>query len=319
MAKVRSKARISSRGALARGRAPDRHARSSAQNTRHLPSELTDKARGPRLQKVLAVAGVASRRMCEAFILEGRITVNGNRVNTLPVFVDPEQDRIELDGNPVLVHTPRRRATKSAHAKPLVRRQHIHVILHKPKRVISTTQDPHGRRHVLDFLPPHMLARHRLFPVGRLDADSTGLILLTDNGELANHLTHPRYEVAKQYHVTAQGHMTEKELQKLEQGVFLDQKARGGKTTMQRAKMAQIKIVGFSRDTTRGDRTRLSIRLLEGQNREIRRVLARLGHKVRRLERVAIGPIKLKGLGVGEWRVLQGSELKRLYQAAGLK
>ena len=295
--------------------------RATQSASRRAVDELTDKTRGPRLQKVLAGAGVASRRACETFILKGRIKVNGYHVTELPVFVNPLEDRIELDGNPLSIIKPKRRGSHSARTRTNTASsgRHTHVILHKPKRVITTTHDPHGRRHVLDLLPPELLATSRLFPVGRLDADSTGLILLTDDGELANRLTHPRYEVAKQYHITVHGRLNEKDLELLKKGVILaHQRVRRHHPSMRRAAMAQVKLIGFSRDKTRGDRTRLSVQLLEGQNREIRRILARMGHKVRRLERVAIGPIKLKGLAVGEWRILKGAEAKRLYNTVGI-
>lgn len=279
----------------------------------HIPDELTDANRGERIQKVMARAGVASRRECESLITDGRVSVNGQPVTDLPAWVDPARDRIEVDGEPVV--SPRgqkRRASKG----------HVYLMLHKPRRVISTTEDEQGRKHVLDLIDEHIDAR--LFPVGRLDADSTGLILLTDDGELANRLTHPRHGVPKQYLVTLHGHLTDEERQKLQRGLYLappkaTDPAKGRRPPAKRAAMEQVKIVRHDRDRARGDRTVISVTLREGQNREIRRLLARLGHKVRHLKRTAIGPLRLADLPVGGWRRLSGEEIRRLRRAAGLK
>ncbi|MEX0745093.1 MAG: pseudouridine synthase, partial [Phycisphaeraceae bacterium] len=180
---------------------------------------------------------------------------------------------------------------------------------------------------------------------GRLDADSTGLILLTDDGELANRLTHPRYGVNKQYQVSVRGKLESGDLEKLKRGLFLaapptkpaDERREsagssaspgppgspsGGRASKGRAKRASVesvRIVGFEKDRARGDRTSLAITLREGQNREIRRLMAALGYKVRRLKRTAIGPMKLTGLGAGQWRPLEAKEVQTLYREAGLK
>jgi pseudouridine synthase len=156
--------------------------------------------------------------------------------------------------------------------------------------------------------------RTRLFPVGRLDADSTGLMLLTNDGDLANRLTHPRYGVSKQYEVKVRGRLTEHDVRKLRDGLVLaDRKAQqGGK----RAAMQRVSILRHETDRTRGDRTTLLVTLTEGQNREIRRLLARLGFKVRKLKRTAIGPVRLKGLALGQWRLLTAGELRALKRAA---
>ena len=194
-----------------------------------------------------------------------------------------------------------------------------YILLHKPRRVITTNRDPQGRTTVLDLvnLPPAICKR--LFPVGRLDADSTGLILLTNDGELANRLTHPRYEVPKQYRVSIRGRLTDDDVKKLQQGLYLAHKTTDRQPRTKRAAMARVKLLGHERDRARGDRTNLLVTLHEGQNREIRRMIARLGHKVRRLERIAIGPLKLKGLAVGQWRMLTTTEVKRLYKTTALE
>jgi pseudouridine synthase len=260
----------------------------------------------------MANAGIASRRDCEQLIAEGRVFVNGHSVTKLPVWVDPSIDQIEVNGRSLF------RRAYSAQEK-----DHVYIILNKPRRVITTTADPEDRRTVLDMitLPPGLRHR-RLYPVGRLDADSTGLILLTDDGELAQNLTHPSHHVPKQYHVSVRGHVTEEDIDTLRKGLFLAQedrsdglRHRGASVT--RATAADIRVLSFTKDKTKGDRTRLLMTLYEGQNRQIRRMIAHLGHKVKRLERIAIGPIKLEGLGPGEWRMLTGSEIKKLKFSAG--
>lgn len=265
------------------------------------PREYKSSERGVRLQKAMAEAGVASRRDCEAMVLAGRVTVNGTRITELPAWVDPVEDRIELDGEAIT--QPRR--TRKGNAKK------TYVMVHKPRRVISTNDDPEGRRRVIDLVDAPL--RARFFPVGRLDADSTGLILLTDDGDLANRLTHPRYEIAKDYQVQVRGRLNEADLERLRKGLLL---ATDGRT--RKASVEAVRILGTETDRTRGDRTTLAIRLREGQNREIRRLLARLGLKVRRLKRVGIGPLRLKGLAIGEWRMLTPTELGKLRKAAGL-
>ncbi|NBC10471.1 MAG: pseudouridine synthase [Planctomycetes bacterium] len=271
----------------------------------NIPAEFADAARGIRLQKAMAEAGVASRRECEAMITEGRVTVNGKTVAALPAWVDPAEDRVEVDGRPIQKKT-RKSLTGGAH-KP------VYLLVNKPRNVISTSDDPEGRPTVLDLVDMPM--KQRLFAVGRLDADSTGLLLLTNDGELANRLTHPRYEVTKRYRVVVRGRIEEGDLARLRKGLLLAHD-RGGK--VKRAAMESVRIVKRQTDRTQGDKTLLEITLAEGQNREIRRLLARVGLKVRRLERTAIGPLKLKGLARGQWRRLDAKELGMLRKAAGL-
>lgn len=300
---------------------------------RAIPIEFTSKDRGIRLQKAMASAGVASRRDCEQIIQQGRVTVNGKLVADLPAWIDPEQDAVEVDGTLINPQSAYARQKRKAHtdtnadshvmltegqpttdSPQLPWSQRTYIMLNKPRRVISTTDDPEGRTHVLDLVNANFQAR--LFPVGRLDADSSGLILLTDDGELANRLTHPRYNVTKQYRVSIRGKVKDKDLEQLREGLYLA--AKHGDTPAKRASMDDIKILSREKDRKRGDRTTLLVTLSEGQNREIRRMLARLGYKVRRLKRVAIGPLVLKGLASGEWRTLRKSEVKQLYKASGL-
>lgn len=277
-----------------------------------------------RLHKLLADAGVASRRDCEALITQGRVAVNGKTVSKLPAWADPTADKIKVDGKPI-------------RSQPHTKQDSVYVLVHKPRHVVSTTSDPQGRKCVTELVD---LPKKRLFPVGRLDAESTGLMLLTNDGELANRLAHPRYEVSKQYHASVRGHVTDEDLKKLKEGLYLAHtknpmrnskphtiadahanktKGTGGAVQTKLAAMARVDLIGYSRDKARGQRTNLAITLREGQNREIRRMLARLGYKVRRLKRTAIGPIKITGLGLGQWRPLTGREVNMLRKTAGIE
>ncbi|MEM7625747.1 MAG: pseudouridine synthase [Planctomycetota bacterium] len=267
----------------------------------------TDNARGLRLQKAMASAGIASRRECEQLIEDGRVTVNGDRVTKLPAWIDPFEDRVEVDGEPLI--KPKKSAKKFASAGKM------YVMVHKPRGVLSTNDDPEGRRRLLDLIDPSAIPRGvRLYSVGRLDADSTGLILMTNDGDLTHRLTHPSFGVTKRYLVSVKGRLVDDDLKKLRKGLILsDQKA--GK----RAAMESISILRHETDRARGDRTTLSVTLTEGQNREIRRLLARVGIKVRRLKRTAVGPLRLKGLAPGEWRLLTNPEVWALRRAVGVK
>ncbi len=232
---------------------------------------------GERLQKVLARAGVASRRRAEELIRAGRVTVNGRVVTELGARVDPERDVVRVDGRPVRREPP------------------TYILLHKPVGVVSTTRDPQGRRTVLDLLPDLGV---RLYPVGRLDYDSSGLLLLTNDGELAHRLTHPRFGVEKVYRVRVQGHPSEDDLERLRRGVRLAE----GPTAPARVRVLR-------RDA---DGTWLEVALREGRNRQVRRMLAALGYGVRALVRVREGPLALRGLQPGQWRHLSDQEVRRL-------
>ncbi len=303
----------------------------------------SDKSRGERLQRVMARAGVAARRKCEELIVEGRVRVNGDTVAMLPAWVDPEHDRVEVDGVPLPRHRSRTAArdgddrdAPGPRGDAEADRRHTYIMVNKPKGVISTAEDDMGRRTVLDLVDAPLASPSgsrrggvnapRLFPVGRLDAESTGLILLTDDGDLTQKLTHPRYEVPKKYLVTVRGTVSQEDLQALRDGLYLaDRRAlrnagklRGGGSAQpaaSRAAVDRVALLGHDHDRTRGDRTRLGITLSEGQNREIRRLLARIGYKVRNLKRMAIGPLKLKGLAPGQWRPLTAPEVQMLHKA----
>jgi len=236
-----------------------------------------------RLQKFLSDAGVASRRHAEELILEGRVTVNGKVVDHLPAFVNPQTDRVTVDGSPVRLQKLE------------------YFLLHKPKNVVCTNHDPAGRLRAIDLLPKLPMP---LFPVGRLDADSTGLLLMTNDGELAERIMHPRYGVPKTYRAEVRGRVPNDLPQRLKQGVYL---AEG------RARAARVEIVHASRE-----RSVLMITLHEGRNRQVRRMLARLGYPVRTLKRVQIGPLSLRGLPVGAARRLTPKELTVLRRTVGL-
>ncbi|MEO1236608.1 MAG: pseudouridine synthase [Planctomycetota bacterium] len=276
------------------------------------PHNYTDNTRGPRLQKVMAQAGIASRRDCEAMIEAGRVTVNGDRVTRLPAWVDPFQDRVEVDGEPLV--KPKKSTRKFATAGKL------YVMVHKPRGVLSTNDDPEGRQRLIDLIDPAVVPRGvRLFPVGRLDADSTGLILMTNDGELTHRLTHPSFGVTKRYLVSVRGRLVDDDLAKLRRGLFLPSKKHADRDTApKRASMQSVAILRHETDRTRGDRTTLAVTLTEGQNREIRRLLARVGFKVRKLKRTALGPVRLKGLTPGNWRMLTHQEVGALRRAARL-
>lgn len=278
------------------------------------PPDLRDASRGIRLQKAIAAAGFASRREAESLIEAGRVSVNGGVITDLPAWVDPYEDRIEVNGRPL--PRPRRRSEHVPHTAG-----HTYLMLNKPRRVLSTTNDDRGRATVLDLIQARIPAR--LYPVGRLDSESTGLILLTDDGEMTQRLTHPSYEVPKRYKVSCRGRVTPETVEKLRKGLFLADRSRqrmgkGGAPTAKRAKAVSVELLGHQRDVQRGDRTLLAMTLTEGQNREVRRLLAQLGHKVRRLERQSIGPLRLKGLAVGEWRPLTPGEVRSLRRAVKL-
>lgn len=235
-----------------------------------------------RIHKLLAQAGVASRRAVEEMILDGRVSVNGRTVSELPCFVEPERDRVAVDGRPV-------------NARP---EKHAYFLLNKPRGVVCTQRDPDGRPRAVDLVPK---IGKRVYCVGRLDAETTGLIILTNDGELTEHVTHPSHGVVKTYVAEADGRVTGGAIERLKKGVHLA----GARTAG-----AGVKVL------KRSDKaTMLQLKLWEGRNREIRRMLARLGHKVRRLKRTAIGPITDRGLKIGSFRVLTPGEVAKLKQA----
>lgn len=271
---------------------PRQQAKIKAATPKH---EFTDDSRGPRLQKVLAEAGVGSRRACEDLIEHGSVRVNGHLVSTLPAWVDPAKDHITVDGKRIKTHEP-----------------HVYIMLFKPRGFVTTTDDPEGRPHVLNLVEHPSKAR--LYPVGRLDMDSSGLLLLTNDGEMANRLTHPKHEVHKTYEVVVSGALEENEVRKLESGIFLNEKrVSKGERDGVRTSPSRLKLKKRDRD-----RTLLTMELKEGRNRQIRRMMAKFGHNVKKLRRVQMGPLKLRGLQPGQWRELTAMELSALRRAAGM-
>lgn len=274
----------------------------------------TSTTRGVRLQKAMADAGLGARRDCEDMITAGRVKVNGRVVDTLPCFVDPASDVVELDDEVVELPVPEQSASDAAKASGKARTL-IYVLINKPKGVITTTSDPEGRRNVLDLVPTSLRRDERLFPVGRLDGDSTGLLLITNDGDLAYQLTHPKFGIAKEYRVLTSGLASDEQLQKLRAGMYLVNPTADGSKTSKRASMESVRIIKRFVDRARGDRTMLSVTLREGQNREIRRMLARVGLKVRELERVSIGPLRAGDLKPGQAKLLGKKDVEKLRAA----
>ena len=239
---------------------------------------MSDETEGVSLQKVLAAAGVASRRASEIMIDEGRVEVNGKIVTEQGRRVNPDRDQIRVDGS--RIPPPRR---------------HMYLVLNKPRGVISTMDDPEGRTTLADYLPR---TKERLFHVGRLDTETEGLIILTNDGEFAHRLAHPSYEVRKSYHVQVAGVMDNRTLKRLEKGVTLDDGP---------VKPDKVKLISRGQD-----RTLLQVSLHEGRNRIVRRMMDAVGHPVDRLARTAIGPVRLGNLPVGETRELSRDELGAL-------
>ncbi len=235
---------------------------------------------------------MASRRAADDLIASGSVRVNGERPPATGLLIDPARDRVTVDGRPV---------------KPPS--SHRYLMLNKPLGVITTARDESSRTTVLDVIGEEGKHGHRLFPVGRLDADSTGLLLLTDDGELAYRLTHPRYKVAKEYLVVVIGMPTAKDLDALRSGVKLDDGATAP---------AEIDVVGATTGDRDSRRAELRVVIREGRHRQVRRMVQAVGHKVQTLRRTGFGPLRLGRLKTGGWRVLSSGEVAALRRAAGL-
>ncbi len=230
-----------------------------------------------RLQKFLAEAGVGSRRACEQLIRDGKVSVNGQSVTRLGSQVDPATDRV------------------SVNSKPVVAEEKIYIALNKPAGVVCTSHDTHGRKRVLVLLPASL---PRLFTVGRLDKDTEGLILATNDGTFSLRLTHPRYKMSKTYLVEVEGEIKSTQIARLLKGV------RSEGQLLRAEKIFQVR--------PRGNTTELRLVLREGKKRQIRRMFAVIGHPVKRLVRLAIGPISLGDLKTSQWRYLTNEELCKL-------
>ena len=238
-----------------------------------------------RLQKVLSAAGVASRRTAEQLIADGRVTVNGQTVREPGTRADPAADDVRVDGRRVM-RTPRPR----------------YLVVHKPPGYVTTRSDPHHRRTVLDLIPG---VREYVYPVGRLDYDSEGLVLLTNDGELAAVLLHPRHGVPRVYEVTVRGIPSPGQIRRLSAGIALDGRRTG-----------PASVSMLPRRADRREDAQVRIVLREGRNRQVRRMFDAIGHPVRRLRRTHIGPIGLRGLKPGGSRALTAAEVDALRQAA---
>jgi 23S rRNA pseudouridine2605 synthase len=242
-----------------------------------------------RLNAFLARSGVASRRAADKLISSGAVKVNGRVPPPDGLLIDPDHDQVTVDGRAV---------------RPLT--THRYLMLNKPLGAITTAKDEAGRTTVLDVVGDEGMGGHRLFPVGRLDADATGLLLLTDDGDLAHRLTHPRYEIPKEYVVVVGGSPNTNDLEKLRGGVKLDD----GMTAPAEVEVLRV---------MPGPMAELRLVIREGRHRQVRRMLLAVGHRVQSLRRVAFGPLKLGRLKVGGWRVLVSAEVEALKRAGGAR
>jgi pseudouridine synthase len=230
-----------------------------------------------RLNKFLALSGVGSRRKCDEYILEGLITVNGEVVNELGTKIDEQHDTVTFKGNKV-------------------QQEHnlVYLILNKPTGIITSAKDEYDRNTVIDLIPIH----ERVFPVGRLDQETTGLVLLTNDGDLANKLIHPKYKIPKTYHVLLNKIVHPKDKYHFERGILLD-----GKKTAP-CKLSEIRIIDNC--------SFMEVILYEGRKRQIRRMFEELGYEVVELDRIGFGPLTLSGIKRGEWRFLNKNEIEEL-------
>lgn len=273
--RISNNARSVPRGRKAAAKGLDSQSRTQSANTQSV---------GERLQKILAAAGIGSRRQCEELIRMGRVEVDNKVITELGYRADPKRQKICVDGSPIKLES------------------RVYYAVYKPDGVVSTNRDPSGRPRVIDLVPESNM---RLFPVGRLDLHSEGLILVTNDGVLAERLTHPRYGVPKTYLVQVADEPTREDLARLLKGVHLAEGV---------ARVAKIRVRRQHKNSTV-----LEMVLNEGRNREIRRIMARIGHKVYRLKRIAVGPIRLGKMKPGEVRRLTPQEVAALYRVAGLR
>lgn len=228
-----------------------------------------------RLQKYMASCGVASRRKCEEIILEGKVKVNGIVVNELGIKVDPLNDKIEYNDKII---------TKEE--------KKVYIMLNKPEGYISSVKDEKGRETILDIVK----VEERVYPIGRLDYDSSGLLLLTNDGEIYNKIIHPREELTKKYIAVVKGEITTKDIEAFKRGIDI-----GGYVTAP----AELKIISYDRDIST-----IEIGIHEGKNRQIRKMCAAINHEVLSLKRISIGELKLGYLKRGEWRELKKEEVE---------
>ncbi|HTR81866.1 MAG TPA: pseudouridine synthase [Bacteroidota bacterium] len=235
-----------------------------------------------RLNRFIAMAGVASRRKAEELITRGDVTVNKQVVTDLSTKVSPSTDRVAINGKNISIEE-----------------KSVYLVLNKPKDYITTARDERNRKTVYDLVR----TRERIFPVGRLDRNTTGVLLFTNDGELAHRLMHPSHQIEKTYHVEVTGSIEQKDIEKMKKGVHLED----GKTSP-----ARISPVPGTKNKN------LVITIHEGRNRQVRRMLESLGYEVKRLERIEYAGLTSEGLGRGRWRYLSRPEVDRLKRAAGI-
>ncbi|MCC9644918.1 rRNA pseudouridine synthase [Rhodopirellula sp. JC740] len=248
---------------------------SKSQRSRSSAQNKSDSG-AKRINQLLASAGFGSRRQCEELIREGRVEVDGQTITELGVTVDPNVQKVRVDG---------------ANLRP---QKLVYYAVNKPAGIVTTNSDPKGRPRVIDLVPP----TERVFPVGRLDLSSEGLILLTNDGDLAQQLAHPKYGIQKVYRVVVAGEVRGETMKKMREGIYIAE--------------GFVQVDGARILKARPKATEMEIRLKEGKNREIRRILARMGHKVQQLRRIAIGPLKLGDIPRGAYRKLTRDEVDKL-------
>ena len=240
-----------------------------------------------RLQKFLAEAGIASRRKCEEFILEGQVKVNGKTVTELGTKVDPENDEIYYQG-------------KKVEYQP---NDMVYILLNKPIGYVTTAKDQFGRDSVLDLVKTNK----RLVPVGRLDMYTSGALILTNDGDFVYKITHPKHEIPKTYNATIKGQITKENIGKLEKGVEIDNNENSYKTRPAKVKILKIDI--------EKNISRIQITIHEGKNRQVRKMCEAVGYKVLALHRSKIGNLDVKDVPLGKWRYLKQKEIKDLIEA----
>jgi 23S rRNA pseudouridine2605 synthase len=243
-------------------------------------SAVRNREESMRLNRFLAEAGVAARRKADEMITAGQVQVNGRKVTQLGTMVDPVRDEVKVNGAPVYID-----------------HQLVYIVLNKPKDCITTTEDEKGRTTVLDLVPHH----HRLYPVGRLDRNTTGVLLMTNDGDLAFRLTHPKFHAPKLYQVELRNAIKPQDVEKLRRGVRLDD----GVTAP-----CEVEVLDPPRNQVVG------IVLHEGRNRQVRRMIEAVGHDVRKLERIEFAGLTTAGLKRGAWRYLDEHEIGRLRKLA---
>ena len=234
-----------------------------------------------RLQKFLADSGIASRRKCEEYILEGRIKVNGSIIEELGTKVDPENDIVAFDDVEI----------------NKIGKKHVYILLNKPIGVVTTAEDQFGRDTVLDLVK----VRERVVPVGRLDMYTSGALILTNDGDFVYKVTHPKHEIVKTYTVTIKGIITKEEVKELEEGVVIDEEY---KTKPAKAKILKTDI--------EKDISRLEIKIHEGKNRQVRKMCNAIGRKVLALHRSKIGNVEVRDMKIGTWRYLSQKEVEEI-------